>query len=117
MRATQPLKHTCKRIYFIRHGQSEANALKDSNATAKFQDGKYMGNPSDIPEVRDAKLTALGRAQAACWHRPNALAAVFQDVPPEVVKQFGKMQLRPAQEVEERQEARTANGMVHVRGL
>ena len=85
MRATQPLKHTCKRIYFIRHGQSEANALKDSNATAKFQDGKYMGNPSDIPEVRDAKLTALGRAQAACWHTPNALAAVFQELTPEVV--------------------------------
>ena len=76
MRATQPLKHTCKRIYFIRHGQSEANALKDSNDAAKFQDGKYMGNPSDIPEVRDAKLTALGRAQAACWHTPNALAGV-----------------------------------------
>ena len=74
MRPTTALKMSYKRIYFIRHGQSEANAAKDRT-----------GNPNDSLSVRDAKLTELGQAQASCWNTPNALTQVYDNEPPEIV--------------------------------
>jgi len=56
-----------KRVYFIRHGQSEANAAK-----------------RDTLLVRDALLTDLGKQQASAWHQPNELSKVFNDNPPEL---------------------------------
>jgi hypothetical protein len=60
MASSAQLKRQLKRVYFIRHGQSVANWRK-----------------CDTLDERDAKLTGLGRRQAACWHAPGALEAVF----------------------------------------
>ena len=46
---------SAKRVYFIRHGQSVANARK-----------------TDTQSERDAVLTELGRKQASCWAAPAA---------------------------------------------
>ena len=51
-----------KRIYFIRHGQSEANKRK-----------------TDTLMERDAMLTELGRLQASAWQKPGALDSVYQE--------------------------------------
>lgn len=56
-----------KRVYFIRHGQSEANAKL-----------------SDTILERDAKLTSLGQAQASCWNEENHLEKTFGDSQPEI---------------------------------
>ena len=59
---------TYKRIFFIRHGQSEANVTKNDRVI-------------DL----DAKLTPLGRSQASAWHaQPNYLSEVFDATPPEI---------------------------------